>query len=181
MAADDLGACRALVGMALAREDSSTSEAIDALLLEAEAIAQAQGLDYELAQIYHIRGGQAFFKCEIESSFEHYRKALEFARRLAKRTGTNQKVAFEVAKHEYKVKGFRDPDRPASEYKVQLGDAPYNVSLVSADFGGGTEIEYDGFGLPVGLGEAAGKVVLQAGVETRTVRVGLVTGEAYVE
>jgi class 3 adenylate cyclase/tetratricopeptide (TPR) repeat protein len=80
-ASNDVGRCRALVGMA---EGLNITEAHDELmqtLQAAEDLANSKSLVYELACIFQLRGGVFFFKSESESCLQTNLAALEFARK----------------------------------------------------------------------------------------------------
>jgi class 3 adenylate cyclase/tetratricopeptide (TPR) repeat protein len=81
-ASDDVGRCRALVGMA---EGLNITEAHDELmqtLQAAEDLANSNSLTYELACILQLRGGVFFFKSESEACLQANLTALEFARKV---------------------------------------------------------------------------------------------------
>ena len=120
------------------------------------------------------------------SSSAHYRADaaawrirmdLALARDLARTTGSTHSVGFAVAADTYTLPGAADPDRPASIYTVDLAADPYGAQLISADFGGASQVSFDGFGSPA----AGGTVVIQAGHVQKTVTLDSSTAEATVE
>lgn len=134
-----------------------------------------------LASMAIPRFGNAAVRQRADAAARRVVGDLEFARKRAGQTSASQKVVFEVGGNRYRLPGFRDPDRPASDYEVRLGEEPYNAAISSVDFAGTAEIEFDGFGLPIGLGNTAGEVILRVGTEARTIRVDPDTGEAELQ
>jgi hypothetical protein len=81
-ASDDIGRCRALVGMA---EGLNITEAHDELmqtLHTAEELANTNTLTYELACIFQLRGGVFFFKSESEACLQTNLASLKLAREV---------------------------------------------------------------------------------------------------
>jgi prepilin-type N-terminal cleavage/methylation domain-containing protein len=101
---------------------------------------------------------------------------LTMAQRQARISGTSQSVQFEPDKDGYGLPGVADIDHAGSTYYVQLFSEPYQASLVSADFGGDTEIIFDGYGTP----DSGGSVVIQVQHQQKTISVDAQTGRATV-
>jgi len=80
VAASDVDRCQALLGMAEGLNIIETHEELFETLREAEELANANGLIYELACIYQIRAGVYFFKGENESCLQASKTSLKFAR-----------------------------------------------------------------------------------------------------
>lgn len=99
---------------------------------------------------------------------------LALAQRQARLSSAAQRVAFDTAGHRYRLVGLADPDRPAAEYEVNLAAEPYGVRIISADFGGGAVVTFDGYGQP----DHGGTVVVAAGGYTASVRVDAESGRA---
>ena len=70
IATSDVERCQALLGMAEGFNIIETHEELFETLREAENLASANRLTYELACIYQIRSGVFFFKGEIESALK---------------------------------------------------------------------------------------------------------------
>jgi prepilin-type N-terminal cleavage/methylation domain-containing protein len=134
-----------------------------------------------LASMALPRFGSAAVRQRADAAARRVVGDLEFARHRASQTSASQKVDFDVGGNRYRLPGFRDPDRPSSDYEVRLGEEPYNAAILSVDFASNTSLEFDGFGLPVGLGGTPGEVILQVGVESRTIKVDPDTGEAELQ
>ena len=67
-------------------------------------------------------------------------------------------------------------DHPDLDYQVELTAAPYAAEIVSADFAGGTQLQFDGYGLP----SSGGAVVVQSGSYQRTITVDPDSGEPSI-
>lgn len=99
---------------------------------------------------------------------------LAFARERARATSRTVTVTFNEAAGTYTIDGMTDPDRPAGDYTVRLGDEPYRCTLGGVGFGGETRLVFNGFGVP----RAGGSLKVAAGPWTRTVSVDGLTGQA---
>ena len=106
---------------------------------------------------------------------------LELARKYASHASASQTVTFDVAADSYRLPGFPDPSRPTEEYEVRLAEEPYRATIVSVNFGGGSEVVFGGYGLPIEDAAAGGTMVIQVGKETRTVKLDPDTGEASAQ
>ncbi len=104
---------------------------------------------------------------------------LNLVRDYAKSTSTAQTVLFVPASDSYSTTtGLMDLDHSSQNYAVDLSQWPYEVSLVSADFGaGGQTVVFNGYGVP----DNGGTVVLQSGNQQESVVIDAVTGEATVQ
>jgi len=80
VAGNDVERCQALLGMAEGFNIIETHEELFETLREAEELANANELIYELACIYQIRAGVYFFKGENESCLQASKASLKFAR-----------------------------------------------------------------------------------------------------
>ncbi len=69
------------------------------------------------------------------------------------------------------------PDGVAGDYTVDLSAEPYRANVVSASFNGGTQVVFNGWGLP----NSGGTVVLSVGAEQRTVVVDGTTGGISIQ
>jgi type II secretory pathway pseudopilin PulG len=97
---------------------------------------------------------------------------LSLAQRWARLTSSSQKVVFDVPSDTYELPNLQHPDHPDQNYLVALADEPYQAGIVSANFGGASEVTFDGYGVP----SSGGTVVLRAGDEQRTIAVNADTG-----
>lgn len=83
---------------------------------------------------------------------------LSLARNRARISSTGVTVSFDAVTNRYQILGMTDPDRKIATYGVRLSGDPYGVDLVSADFGGDSEVIFTGYGNP----DSGGTVVLSA-------------------
>ena len=102
---------------------------------------------------------------------------LSLARSRARATSASQAVVFTIRSSEYSLPGAPDLKNSASEYRVVLSEAPYQARLVSADFGGDTQVVFDGYGVP----DSGGSVVLRVGAIQRVVVLDGHSGRATVQ
>jgi type II secretory pathway pseudopilin PulG len=130
-----------------------------------------------LASIAVPRFTGAMAPLRVDGAAERVRNDLNLARRQARLSGTSQTVSFNVPAGSYRLVGYADIDHPASEYEVRLHDPPYEVSVISADFGGDGQVIFDGYGVP----DSGGSVVIRSGSAQQTVSVDPDTGQARLE
>jgi prepilin-type N-terminal cleavage/methylation domain-containing protein len=99
----------------------------------------------------------------VESAARRVKADLEFARQTARLTSTER--TFTVIGTTYSISpGVTSLDRPGQPYSVDLSKDPYRVSL-SADFGGFTEVRFNGYGTPLkvnGTPLVQGTLIVQA-------------------
>lgn len=86
-------------------------------------------------------------------------------------------VNIDLAKHELIIPGAGDLDTGTDDYVARLAEAPYEAKIVSANFGGGVAVTFDGFGVP----DNGGSVVVKAGGEQRTITLDAQSGKASVQ
>jgi prepilin-type N-terminal cleavage/methylation domain-containing protein len=101
---------------------------------------------------------------------------LSLAQQRARMLSNAQRVTFDTATNSYRLVGFADRDRPTAVYQVLLADVPYEVEVWAPNFGGDTEIVFDGFGIP----DSGGTVYLCAGDQVRLVTIEGTSGRATV-
>ena len=102
---------------------------------------------------------------------------LGLARSRARSQSNSQTVVFNLASSQYQMPGVADLKDPAKTYTVLLGAAPYQARLVSVDFGGTSQVTFDGYGMP----NCGGTVVISAGGVQRTVVLDANSGKANVQ
>lgn len=81
-------------------------------------------------------------------------------------------LSFSPVTNSYQIVGMPDPDRPAQTYTVNLSANPYNLTLTSANFGGSTNLGFDGYGTPL----TGGTIVVSQGTTSRTITVDATSG-----
>ena len=101
---------------------------------------------------------------------------LAFAQRLARQSGSTQRVSFSTDFDRYILVGVPDPDHAAQDYGVALSLDPYQARINSADFGGSPDIVFDGYGVP----DNGGAVVVKVGDHARQIDVDPDTGRTTV-
>lgn len=102
---------------------------------------------------------------------------LGMARGRARAASASRSVVFTLSPASYKMPGVRDPDRPGSDYTVNLSEEPYRVTLVSVNFGGDAQVVFSGYGLP----DSGGTVRVRAGDCEKTVVLEPANGEVSVQ
>ncbi len=103
---------------------------------------------------------------------------LKLAREYAKSTSADQTVTFSLGTDSYSITpGLTDLDRSSQPYEVTVSDAPFQASLISANFGGTATVTFNGFGAP----DDGGQVVVQVGSHQVTVLLNVETGEATIQ
>ncbi len=129
-----------------------------------------------LAAIAAPRFSNSLALQRVEAAARRIVVDLALAQRHARSASTDQTVRFEPASHEYCLAGMPHPNHPGWEYSVSLAKEPYGTVLVSADFGGDTEIVYDIYGRP----DSGGAANIRVGVHDRTITVDAETGLASI-
>jgi prepilin-type N-terminal cleavage/methylation domain-containing protein len=112
-----------------------------------------------------------------EAAARRIKADIEFGRREAKATSESQSIQFDPGGDTYALPKVQHLDRPGSKYMVRLQDAPYQASIVSADFGGDAVLTFDGYG----VSDSGGSVTVEAGQYQRTVTVDPDTGQASIQ
>lgn len=84
---------------------------------------------------------------------------LQFAAICARQQAAPRGVNFDNANRGYAMTGISDPDKPAQAYAVDLRQDPYMVSSLTANFGGSSNVLFDGFGSP----NSGGSVIVISG------------------
>jgi prepilin-type N-terminal cleavage/methylation domain-containing protein len=102
---------------------------------------------------------------------------LAMARSRANTTSASQTVLFTVATSQYQMPGVPDLRNQGVNYTVRLGDAPYQATLLSADFGGAAQVTFDGYGVP----NSGGTLVIKAGDFERTILLNANSGKAALQ
>ena len=102
----------------------------------------------------------------VESAARRVKADLEYLRQTARLTSRSQTMGFTGDVYTAAVgSDVEDIDARPDQYSVDLSAPPYQIESVVADFGSGTTISFDGYGMP----SDAGDVVLSGGAYQRTV------------
>ena len=103
---------------------------------------------------------------------------LRFARRNAMAISGDQYVSYDANANSYQIfPGVTHLDHPSQTYTVELDESPYTATIVSVSFNGGSQVTFNGYGLP----DNAGTIVVQAGSHQKTILLDVNTGEATVQ
>ncbi len=112
----------------------------------------------------------------VESAARRIATDLSLAQRYARFMSKSQTVKFNAGPDRYHLLGIGNPNGSGPNYTVHLGSEPYLASMVSADFGGDTDLVFDGYGIP----DSGGTVVVQVGSLQKSVVVNATTGAASI-
>jgi type II secretory pathway pseudopilin PulG len=84
----------------------------------------------------------------VESAARRVKADLELARSTARLTSATQSITFSGSTYTASA-AIKHLDHPTSAYSVNLAKAPYNMTTVTANFGGGAQlVSFDGYGKP---------------------------------
>lgn len=97
-------------------------------------------------------------------------------RSRAKTLSTSQSIVFSVPQNNYQITGMTDPDHPSATYTVSLSDSSLPGTLVSATFGAGSTLTFNGYGIP----SAAGSVSITSGQSASTITVDPDSGKCTI-
>jgi type II secretory pathway pseudopilin PulG len=111
----------------------------------------------------------------LEAAAQRVRVDIELARHTARLTSTTQSITFAGTTYTMSA-GSNHMDSPTAPYVVKLGDSPFEVESVTANFNNGQVVSFNGYGAPA----ASGTVVLTANGRSATVTVDANTGNASV-
>ncbi len=82
------------------------------------------------------RFGASVARYRLEAAAQRVTADLRLVRQRAQQASLAQTIVFDAVADTYGVATMPDPDHPNGTYLVRLDRAPYEVNLVSADFGG---------------------------------------------
>ena len=130
-----------------------------------------------VAAVAAPRYGRAAARYRAELAAQRIAADLDLARRSARAAGVSRSVVFSVATQSYSLPGQGGMERKSATYTISLASRPYEVRLLTADFGGDGTVVFNGYG----VADSDGTVLLQAGQERRTVVFRAASGKATVE
>lgn len=119
------------------------------------------------------RWARSMARWQVDAAARRLAADLLWAQSRARVTSSHQTVNINLTAGQYQLAGVPDPDHPANIYTVNLGQAPYRCSIVSAapvDANG--NVTFDGYGTP----SAGGAIVMQCGDFQRSVQVSASAG-----
>ncbi len=102
---------------------------------------------------------------------------LTLARARASFASATVTVTFNPANSTYSFTGMPDPDHANATYAVNLAGPPYRAAITSVNFGGTSQLSFDGFGTPM----QGGAIVVTVGDRSHTITVDPVTGNATIQ
>jgi prepilin-type N-terminal cleavage/methylation domain-containing protein len=118
----------------------------------------------------------------VESAARRVKADLELVRHTARLTSTEQTLT--VLGTTYSASAaVADLDRPTQTYLVDLSKSPYKLTAVAANFGGYTEVKFNGYGAatkPDGTSLASGTVILTCSNHQCTVTLDGTTGQVSI-
>lgn len=95
---------------------------------------------------------------QLDAAVDRVKADMDLARHHAMTSGTSQSVVF-AEPGGYTLPGIADPDKPDSDYAVDLSASPYQASLSSVDFDGDPNVVFNMYGKP----DSSGSLILTAG------------------
>jgi len=101
---------------------------------------------------------------------------MALARQTARATSASVTIRFDHVSGDYTLDPVPDPNAPDRNYVVHLSQEPYNISELTADFGGNSQLTFNGWGTP----NSGGTVRMSAGTSLRFVSVDPATGETTI-
>jgi prepilin-type N-terminal cleavage/methylation domain-containing protein len=111
----------------------------------------------------------------VESAARRVKSDLELVRQTARLTSSAQQ--FTVIGMTYTASNaITHLDRPGEAYFVDLSQSPYLLDALAANFGGFTEVSFDGYGSP----SNGGTIILQARDHQCTVTLDGTTGQVTI-
>lgn len=129
-----------------------------------------------LAAIAVPRYARSIVRFRVESAARRIVADLDLARKSARRSSTSRTVAFTIAANTYRISGLGGLDDRSQDYAVLLSGEPYRAAIVSCDFGGDTEVVFDGYGVP----DSGGTVTVRCGDIRKTVELDPETRRATI-
>jgi prepilin-type N-terminal cleavage/methylation domain-containing protein len=130
-----------------------------------------------LAGIVLPRFGNAAAKQRADAAAKRIARDLSLAQNRAITSSASQTVTFNVGASSYTLAGMAAPDHSSQTYQVFLGQEPYNVTMVSANFGGNAVLIFNGYGAP----DSDGSIVIRAAGFQKTIALDPDTGQASVQ
>jgi prepilin-type N-terminal cleavage/methylation domain-containing protein len=108
----------------------------------------------------------------VESAARRVKADLQRLRQAARLTSSPQSITFDGATAYTLSEDVADLDHPSQTYSVDLAARPYQLDVVTIDFGGDSSITFDGYGNP----SRGGSLVLRAADYACTVTLDATTG-----
>ena len=161
-------------GCATARRDHRPRRAGGFTLIELIIVVLVMGI---LTAVAVPRVADMLTYHRVESAAGRIKADLTLARRHAMSTSADVNVFFYSGANWYTLSGgVEGLGGSPNGYAVYLAKPPYDVSIISAQFGKSTAAVFNGYGVP----NEGGEVVIESGGYARTIRVDGQTGEATI-
>ena len=138
------------------------------MVLSLIAISAAIVLPHYMSSVQHY---------EIDLAAQRIVTDLSLAQSRANNSSTTVTLAFNPASNSYQIVGMPAFDQPTTTYTVNLASDPYDVTLASANFGGSSQIIFNGYGTPI----QGGTVVVTLGTLQHTITVDATSGRAVIQ
>ena len=143
-------------------------------LLELVLVA---GIIAVTAAIAIPRYGRAATRHKADLAARRVAADLRHAQLYARTTSASCTVAFTPSTNTYQLMNAPSLDGVGGVYTVDLTAPPYEARIVSANFGGVTQVVFSAWGLP----NKAGTAVVAVGSEQRTITVNGQTGQVTIQ
>jgi type IV fimbrial biogenesis protein FimT len=130
-----------------------------------------------VAGIAAPRYATATARFRVDAAARRIGADLGLARARAQTTSAPVTVRFDVGGNSYEMLSTASPLAGAANYVTVMSEEPYQAKLVSATFGGSSDMTFDGYGRPA----SSGTVVVKVGSVSKTITVDAGTGRAAVQ
>lgn len=111
----------------------------------------------------------------VESAARRLKADLELVRQTARLKSATQTISFSGSTYTTSA-AIKSLDRPKQGYAVNLGESPFELTGVTANFSGQPSVSFNGYGTPT----SGGTVVLQAKNHQCTVTLNGTTGDVTI-
>lgn len=129
------------------------------------------------AAIAAPRYGLALARHRADLAARRVSADLYHAQSYAKTTSAACAVTFVAVTETYQLLNVPSLDGRPGHYTVVLSAHPYQANIVSADFDGGSQVVFDGWGSP----DHGGTIVVAVGTEQRTITLDGGTGQVSIQ
>jgi len=123
------------------------------------------------------RYGRASGRYRADLAARRVAADLRLAQSCAKAASAARTVSFSTATKSYQLLSVPAPDGVSGDYTVVLSSEPYGADLASVNFNNGTQVVFNGWGLP----NYGGTVVVSVGGQQKTVVVEMGTGRVSIQ
>ena len=103
----------------------------------------------------------------VDSATHLFLADFGFVSNRAESKSQTRSITFKGLQDSYILVGERDPANPLIDRAIDLSRSPYEVNMLGASFGGDTQLDISGYGLPL----ESGQVTFAAGLLARRVSI----------